>query len=1308
MTNHAPTFTSSNATGSFSEFANTTDSMLLHQLTGTMNFRDSDRNDSHTTSATLQSAVVSGGTVVPASALASFNTAMTSQILSDNNGNGQLRWSFSDVDDEFDFLAKNQTLKLTYNIKVFDNHGGSVVRTVTITVTGTDDRPVISMPAVGTVTEQAGKTLSFSPDTAHIALSFVDQDLANTGHTATVTDVSASGNTDGLLPGFLGTIELMSFFHINNIVKPAGSSNGTINTTFAAPDLAFDYLAEGEQLVITYEIKLNDNAGGITTQNVVVTVTGTNDAPVFLCGPDTEHLEEGQNLSPAGDLHADGDLDFGDIDLSDDHTVSTTVTAERSGGGAVPLSNAALLAAFHTSLGPDSTGHRFGEVDWDFALANGAASFLSSGETLTLTYHVEVTDPAGGSDVQTVTITILGTNHDPVISSGPQSAAVTEFADTTGSAAINTTATVPAGTLDFTDQDTGDTHTVAVTLDAATWSVGGSVPGATQADLAAAVTTTLHDSTGTGTGTVDWDFAVADQDLDFLADGETLTIDYTVTVSDASSSDAQTVSVTVTGTNDAVVMTSGPQAGSVEEQTGVTGSTTLDTTSPDPTGTLTFADVDLSNTHTVSVALSSAIWSANPSFQLDDTTLADLQAALMTTLHDSTGTGTGGVDWTFAIQDRHLDFLAAGDTLTVTYDVTVSDGLTSSVQTVTVTATGAEDPLTVNAATGVAADTSGPDAGNLIAVGNVITDAGDSGGDASVTLSVSDVNGDAGNVGQFVAGAYGNLLVFADGTYFYQANAVVDPFQVGDTATDTFNFTITDTLGRSQSTTLTLTVQGADDVPVIVSADVLGVLTEDAGPTIATNGGFESGDLTGWSSSNVSADAVFFGGEFGTYAARLAGAGFLEQNVATTAGQHYTLSFYLAGDAEAESTSITVYWDGVPILVQSNVALGLQQYSFDVVGDTLDPTTQLFFDFAGDGAGMLVDQVSVTSTSGPPTQEADGSIAFSDAETADTHTASFIPQASGYVGTFTLDPVSETSGSGSVGWHYQVDNADIQFLAQGQTLVQTYTVLVTDDFGATTAQDVTIAINGANDAPTAVGENIITDVGADGLVGVFAWMLGANDTDPDTIDQVFANNVVSSSGGDAGTFGSGVLFLDDSTLGGSFNYTSSDGVATSGNQATATVINNPTSTLALVGTGGDDIIIATNGTETLVGNGGDDILVGNAGSHVMTGGTGDDGFVFVQASDGPGDITDFNNLTETDYIAIRADGFGGGLTAGMDVSAVFETSGDDQFSGSGAVFHFDSANQTLYFSADGTQASAITVATVQAGVTINPHDLLIV
>jgi VCBS repeat-containing protein len=1177
---------------------------------------------------------------------------------------------------------------------------------VKITVTGTDDKPVISMAATATVTEQADHTLSFSPDTAHVTLNFIDQDLANTGHTATVTGASASGVTIGILPGAFGTAELMAFFHIDSVVKNSGSSDGSINTTFSAPDLAFDYLAAGEQVDITYVVRLDDHAGGITTQNVVVTVIGTNDKPVYLCGPDTEHLTEDENVSPAGDLTAHGDLLFSDIDLSDTHTVSTTATATRSGSGSIPLSNAAILAAFHTSLDPDSTGHLIGDLEWDFALQNNAASFLSAGETLTITYHVAVTDPAGGSDTQDVTITILGTNEPVVMTSGPQSSTVSELADTTGSPVLDTTPTVPAGTLDFTDADAGDTHTVAVALDSTSWSGGGSVPAATLADLSAAVTTTLHDSTGTGTGSVDWDFAIADQDLDFLADGETLTVNYNVSVSDGSTTATQTVSVVATGANDAVVVTSGPESASLSEMANTTGSPVLDTTSPDPTGTLAFNDVDLSDAHTVTVALTSAVWSVDPTFLPTDTQI-DLQTALATILHDSTGSGAGGIDWTFGIPDRDLDFLGAGETLTVTYDVTVADGTTSSTQTVTITIDGASDPIIVNPVTASINDTSFTDTGAVVAFGNLISDAGDSAGDAGNTLSITEVNGSAANVNANIAGLYGTLFVDDGGNYIYIANADLDPLQVGDSAVDQFTFTVSDIHGHSVPTTITFNVSGADDAPVITSATVLGTLTEDAGPTVAVNGGFESGDLTGWiAAPGVSVDPTFIGGELGNYAARLSGAGFLEQDVATVAGQHYTLSFYVSGDPDASATSFNAYWDGVQILAQTDVVSGFTRYTFDVVGDALDPTTQLFFDFSGDGTGMFVDQISINPTPGPATATTDGTIAFSDVETADTHSASFAPQGSGYVGTFTLDPVSESSGSGSLAWHYTVDNADIQFLAQGQVLTQVYTVLVTDDHGVSAAQDVTIAITGTNDGPTAVGETVITDVGADGTVTIQPWMLAANDTDPDTTDHLFVNSVVSSSGGTVGAFFD-VFFTDDATLGGSFTYTSSDGTATS-NESTATVVNNATSATSLTGTGGDDIIIATNGTETLDGGDGNDILVGNSGSHVMTGGSGNDSFAFLQTSDGPGTITDFNNLTEQDHIVISANGFGGGLSAGMDVTSLFETSGDDQFSGSGAVFHFDSANQTLYFSADGTQASAITVTTVQSGVTLNPHDLLIV
>src|SRR5712672_355807 len=107
MTNHTPVFTSSSATGSFTETANATDSTALHQLSGTMNFTDSDHSDTHTTSATLHSATVSGGTVIPSASLTHFNTAMKSVIQSDSNGSGKLKWSFDDADSDFDFLAKN-------------------------------------------------------------------------------------------------------------------------------------------------------------------------------------------------------------------------------------------------------------------------------------------------------------------------------------------------------------------------------------------------------------------------------------------------------------------------------------------------------------------------------------------------------------------------------------------------------------------------------------------------------------------------------------------------------------------------------------------------------------------------------------------------------------------------------------------------------------------------------------------------------------------------------------------------------------------------------------------------------------------------------------------------------------------------------------------------------------------------------------------------------------------------------------------------------------------------------------------------
>src|SRR4051794_34209401 len=101
MTNHSPIFTSGFESESFSEFTNVTGSTTLHQEAGTLNFKDSDKTDTHTSSVALHSAVLSSGSVIPASSLAHFQSAMTSQITKDNNGTGTVKWSFSEPDGHF-------------------------------------------------------------------------------------------------------------------------------------------------------------------------------------------------------------------------------------------------------------------------------------------------------------------------------------------------------------------------------------------------------------------------------------------------------------------------------------------------------------------------------------------------------------------------------------------------------------------------------------------------------------------------------------------------------------------------------------------------------------------------------------------------------------------------------------------------------------------------------------------------------------------------------------------------------------------------------------------------------------------------------------------------------------------------------------------------------------------------------------------------------------------------------------------------------------------------------------------------------
>ena len=71
-------------------------------------------------------------------------------------------------------------------------------------------------------------------------------------------------------------------------------------------------------------MQVDDHHGGFTSQDVVITVTGTNDAPAVAAsnGAITEMAGTGNTELD----HAGGSISFADLDLSDRPTVSASFT----------------------------------------------------------------------------------------------------------------------------------------------------------------------------------------------------------------------------------------------------------------------------------------------------------------------------------------------------------------------------------------------------------------------------------------------------------------------------------------------------------------------------------------------------------------------------------------------------------------------------------------------------------------------------------------------------------------------------------------------------------------------------------------------------------------------------------------------------------------------------------------------------------------------------------------------------------------------------------------------------------------------
>ncbi|WP_354063685.1 VCBS domain-containing protein [Bradyrhizobium sp. RT6a] len=333
--------------------------------------------------------------------------------------------------------------------------------------------------------------------------------------------------------------------------------------------------------------------------------------------------------------------------------------------------------------------------------------------TATFTHLPEPTSPASGHDPSTSTRIPGPPVRQSLDLNGNVKTAfeLIERADTTGDTTHSDTI---SGLITFVDQNLGDRPTVSIDLgdapnfvykNAGQQDVTGALSALQKQDIAATqIQISVAAAAGNNNnGSAVWTYTIPDHVFDFLAAGETLTLTYKVRVNNNFSVNPETsfidITITITGTNDKPVITTSVPVIIFEGGTSVPGGPL--TSDVPTTGTLSFDDVDLTDKHTVSVALTSATL---PDGTVPPGPLAAFQSAMSVAIAagaDSTGDGTGTINWSLADLPVYLaDFIPKGEVLTLVYTVTLRDaqGATSQ-QTITVTITGTDAPAVVWIAT---------------------------------------------------------------------------------------------------------------------------------------------------------------------------------------------------------------------------------------------------------------------------------------------------------------------------------------------------------------------------------------------------------------------------------------------------------------------------------------------------------------------------------------------------------------------------------------------------------------------------------
>ena len=339
-----------------------------------------------------------------------------------------------------------------------------------------------SLVANGTAVENNGKwTLTAEGATAQQLSDLINKPLLVTGQLVATDVDDGSHLTYGLKTG---TAAVDGFS-----LKADGS------WTFDSSNAAYDSLAAGEVKTITIPYTATDEHGATGDSTLTITLTGTNDAPVATNSVQSV-AEDATAPNNAGQLVAT------DIDTGDKLTYAVTGTTTSASG--------ATTGNVPTGFVLDANTGK-----WTIDTSSSVYQKLGVGQSISFDVAFTATDKAGAvSNPGHLTLTVTGTNDAPVAQAS------------TGTGVEDTTTT---GQLKATDVDSNDvlTYTVKDSEKPAGFSV---------------------DASGK------WTLDASNAAYQHLAAGETTTLTVPFTVTDKSgATSTSNLTIVVTGTNDAPV-----------------------------------------------------------------------------------------------------------------------------------------------------------------------------------------------------------------------------------------------------------------------------------------------------------------------------------------------------------------------------------------------------------------------------------------------------------------------------------------------------------------------------------------------------------------------------------------------------------------------------------------------------------------------------------------------------------------------------------------------------------------------------------